>query len=272
MSRIVSETRLTSVTNVTGHPRWRCPAAGIRMNADVSTVDWRAVGRPSGISGGRSDGGGASGLTMHVGLNLNNREALIAPDYDVTRLLALAERAEELGLDSVWVGDSLVARPRYEPLALIGRAGATDDEGARRNRLPGHHAASPGAARACLVDAGRALARADGTRCLRRKHRRGRGEEGVRVDGNRSASANARVRGRAEGFRARLMTDGRVTFAGEHFSWTTSPSTRAWSPSPSFPSRGLLRSGSSRTLRSAPPASGGAHEPPRGWLNSATVG
>jgi alkanesulfonate monooxygenase SsuD/methylene tetrahydromethanopterin reductase-like flavin-dependent oxidoreductase (luciferase family) len=57
---------------------------------------------------------------MHIGVNLNNREALIAPDYDLGGLLALGERAEALGLDSVWVGDSLLARPRYEPLALLG--------------------------------------------------------------------------------------------------------------------------------------------------------
>jgi alkanesulfonate monooxygenase SsuD/methylene tetrahydromethanopterin reductase-like flavin-dependent oxidoreductase (luciferase family) len=34
-------------------------------------------------------------------------------------LLALAERAEALGYDSVWVGDSLLARPRHEPLTLL---------------------------------------------------------------------------------------------------------------------------------------------------------
>ncbi len=57
---------------------------------------------------------------MHVGLNLNNREALIAHDYGVPELLALAERAEPLGFDSIWVGDSLLSKPRYEPLALLG--------------------------------------------------------------------------------------------------------------------------------------------------------
>lgn len=56
---------------------------------------------------------------MQVGVNLNNREALIAPDYGVSQLLALAERAESAGFDSVWVGDSLIARPRYEPLVLL---------------------------------------------------------------------------------------------------------------------------------------------------------
>ena len=34
-------------------------------------------------------------------------------------LLALAERAEALGYDSVWVGDSLLARPRHEPITLL---------------------------------------------------------------------------------------------------------------------------------------------------------
>lgn len=34
-------------------------------------------------------------------------------------LLDLAAKAEELGFDSVWVGDSLVARPRYEALTLL---------------------------------------------------------------------------------------------------------------------------------------------------------
>jgi len=34
-------------------------------------------------------------------------------------LLELAERAERLGFDSLWVGDSLLARPRHEPLTLL---------------------------------------------------------------------------------------------------------------------------------------------------------
>jgi len=34
-------------------------------------------------------------------------------------LLELADQAEDLGFDSVWVGDSLLARPRHEPLTLL---------------------------------------------------------------------------------------------------------------------------------------------------------
>jgi len=39
-------------------------------------------------------------------------------------LLALAERAEGLGYDSVWVGDSILARPRHEPLTLLAAVAA----------------------------------------------------------------------------------------------------------------------------------------------------
>jgi probable F420-dependent oxidoreductase len=39
-------------------------------------------------------------------------------------LLALAERAESLGYDSVWVGDSLLARPRHDPLTLMAAVAA----------------------------------------------------------------------------------------------------------------------------------------------------
>jgi alkanesulfonate monooxygenase SsuD/methylene tetrahydromethanopterin reductase-like flavin-dependent oxidoreductase (luciferase family) len=53
------------------------------------------------------------------GLNLNNREALIAPGYSLEALLELGARAEALGFDSLWVGDSLFSKPRYEPLALL---------------------------------------------------------------------------------------------------------------------------------------------------------
>ncbi len=53
------------------------------------------------------------------GVNLNNREPLIAPDYDVPMLLELSELVEESGFDSVWVGDSLFSKPRYEPISLL---------------------------------------------------------------------------------------------------------------------------------------------------------
>jgi alkanesulfonate monooxygenase SsuD/methylene tetrahydromethanopterin reductase-like flavin-dependent oxidoreductase (luciferase family) len=56
---------------------------------------------------------------LEFGVNLNNREPLIAPDYDLQALLDLSGVVEELGFDSVWVGDSLFSKPRYEPLSLL---------------------------------------------------------------------------------------------------------------------------------------------------------
>lgn len=59
------------------------------------------------------------GPLIEFGVNLNNREPLIAPDYDLSALLELSTRVEELGFDSVWVGDSLFSKPRYEAMALL---------------------------------------------------------------------------------------------------------------------------------------------------------
>ena len=61
-----------------------------------------------------------------TGLLLPSREALLWADSDFATLVRTAITAEDLGFDSVWVGDSLLARPRAEPLALLGAvAGAT---------------------------------------------------------------------------------------------------------------------------------------------------
>lgn len=56
---------------------------------------------------------------LHFGVNVNNREPLIAPQYDVPALLNLSQAVEEAGFESVWVGDSLFSKPRYEPLSLL---------------------------------------------------------------------------------------------------------------------------------------------------------
>jgi len=58
--------------------------------------------------------------TVQFGVNLNNREPLIAPGYDMQALLELSTAVEEMGFDSVWVGDSLFSKPRYDPISLLG--------------------------------------------------------------------------------------------------------------------------------------------------------
>ncbi len=57
---------------------------------------------------------------LEFGVNLNNREPLIAPAYDIQALLDLSTVVEENGFDSIWVGDSLFSKPRYEAISLLG--------------------------------------------------------------------------------------------------------------------------------------------------------
>lgn len=65
-------------------------------------------------------------MTLHIGYLLPTRENIMEGRPDGELLLGLAERAEKLNYDSVWVGDSLLARPRHEPITLLaGVAGRT---------------------------------------------------------------------------------------------------------------------------------------------------
>jgi alkanesulfonate monooxygenase SsuD/methylene tetrahydromethanopterin reductase-like flavin-dependent oxidoreductase (luciferase family) len=58
-------------------------------------------------------------MAPKLGYLLPTRERIMQSEPDAAPLLALATRAEALGFDSVWVGDSLLARPRHEPLILL---------------------------------------------------------------------------------------------------------------------------------------------------------
>jgi alkanesulfonate monooxygenase SsuD/methylene tetrahydromethanopterin reductase-like flavin-dependent oxidoreductase (luciferase family) len=59
-----------------------------------------------------------------LGYLLPTRERTMGGEPETAPLLALAERAETLGFDSVWVGDSLLARPRHDPLTLLAAVAA----------------------------------------------------------------------------------------------------------------------------------------------------
>jgi alkanesulfonate monooxygenase SsuD/methylene tetrahydromethanopterin reductase-like flavin-dependent oxidoreductase (luciferase family) len=64
--------------------------------------------------------------TACVGLVLPTREMAMTGDFAVAPLLEFARRAEGGGFDSAWVGDSLTARPRLDPLVVLSAvAGAT---------------------------------------------------------------------------------------------------------------------------------------------------
>ncbi|MBI4464980.1 MAG: LLM class flavin-dependent oxidoreductase [Acidobacteria bacterium] len=59
---------------------------------------------------------------LQFGYLIPTREAVMsAPDgrADIQRMLELAIRAEKKGFDSVWVGDSILARPRFEALTTL---------------------------------------------------------------------------------------------------------------------------------------------------------
>jgi probable F420-dependent oxidoreductase len=63
-------------------------------------------------------------MAPRIGYLLPTRERVMEGRPDAAPLLALAERAEGLGFDSIWVGDSLLARPRHDPLTLLAAVAA----------------------------------------------------------------------------------------------------------------------------------------------------
>ena len=58
-------------------------------------------------------------MALRLGILLPTRERIMQSMHETDPLLDLAQQAERSGFDSVWVGDSLLARPRHEPLTLL---------------------------------------------------------------------------------------------------------------------------------------------------------
>jgi probable F420-dependent oxidoreductase len=63
-------------------------------------------------------------MAVEFGVLLPTREAVMSGRPETAAMLAMAERAEAAGFDSVWIGDSLTARPRHEPLTLLAAVAA----------------------------------------------------------------------------------------------------------------------------------------------------
>lgn len=155
---------------------------------------------------------------LKFGVNINNREPLIAPEYySLNDLLNVSQAVEEAGFDSVWVGDSLFSKPRYEPLLLL----AAIAQRTERVKL----------GTACLVTGTRnplylslewsTLEHLSGGRtilgaCM------GNPEEGVQRE---YAALGLEFGKRASIFEEglvvirQLWTEGSVTFSGEHFQY-----------------------------------------------------
>jgi alkanesulfonate monooxygenase SsuD/methylene tetrahydromethanopterin reductase-like flavin-dependent oxidoreductase (luciferase family) len=58
---------------------------------------------------------------------LPSRETAMTGRHDAPGLVAFAKAAEEAGFDSVWIGDSLLARTRAEPLSVLAAVAAVTE-------------------------------------------------------------------------------------------------------------------------------------------------
>lgn len=155
--------------------------------------------------------------SAQFGVNVNNREPLIAPGYSLADLLDISQQVEEYGFDSVWVGDSLFSKPRYDPMILL----AAISQRTKRARL----------GTACVVSATRnplylaleyaTLDHVSGGRaivgpCM------GNPEEGVKREYaalGLDFSKRAAIFEEGLAVLRELWTTGSVTFHGQHFNY-----------------------------------------------------
>jgi alkanesulfonate monooxygenase SsuD/methylene tetrahydromethanopterin reductase-like flavin-dependent oxidoreductase (luciferase family) len=64
---------------------------------------------------------------LRVGIMLPSRETAMTGRHDARGLIDFARAAEATGFDSVWVGDSLLARTRAEPLSILAAVAAVTE-------------------------------------------------------------------------------------------------------------------------------------------------
>ena len=67
-------------------------------------------------------------MTVKLGYLLPTRENIMKGRPAVKPMLEAAQGAGDLGVDSIWVGDSLLARPRHDPLTLLAAVAAAVPE------------------------------------------------------------------------------------------------------------------------------------------------
>jgi alkanesulfonate monooxygenase SsuD/methylene tetrahydromethanopterin reductase-like flavin-dependent oxidoreductase (luciferase family) len=63
-------------------------------------------------------------MKTKLGYLIPTRENIMSDDHGVDGLLERAKMVEQLGYESLWVGDSLFARPRHDPLTMLAALGA----------------------------------------------------------------------------------------------------------------------------------------------------
>ena len=67
-------------------------------------------------------------MELKLGDLIPTRESIMSGDHGVGGLLARAKMVEQLGFASLWVGDSLFARPRHDPLTMLAALGAVTSQ------------------------------------------------------------------------------------------------------------------------------------------------
>src|ERR1700747_942929 len=84
-----------------------------------------------------------AGMAPKVGYLIPTRESVMQGRPAAGPLLTLAERAAEVPFDSIWIGDSLLDRPRHEPLVMLAGGWWADEMSVAWHRRPTAGAPQP---------------------------------------------------------------------------------------------------------------------------------
>ena len=64
---------------------------------------------------------------VKFGYLLPTRERVMAGEHETRSVLTLAREAEEMGFDSLWIGDSVTAKPRHDALSMLAAVAAVTE-------------------------------------------------------------------------------------------------------------------------------------------------
>ena len=81
--------------------------------------------------------------TVKFGYLLPTRERIMAGEHETRSILTLAQEAEAMGFESLWIGDSVTAKPRHDALSMLAADRCRDGAGGDRHGCPAAHAAQP---------------------------------------------------------------------------------------------------------------------------------
>ncbi len=67
-------------------------------------------------------------MATKLGYLIPTREQIMRGEHGTRALIDAGQKAADLGFDSLWVGDSLTARPRHDPLTMLAGLATTIDD------------------------------------------------------------------------------------------------------------------------------------------------